>query len=264
MLKKLNLNYKLIAFSLAALMSTGISAAAFKGPGTGGPSGLIGTPTARTAWEGASGIGLDAGFHYVDTQGSAMVPKLNLTMFERWEIGGVFSAEDNENDDDWGIHTKFRFMPWNGRGNSALALGYFMHNWQEGQNVDGTVHQLYLAATFGGSFFKMPAETTMTFGKSFGDGPQDGDIDFSMGFELNLFPSVFKGYLHWLNDFSNYPAMWSTPLALNERRGMFNTGFRIAALKNHSRLKLDIDVLMMDALDDSRGFGMGFVFGLRI
>lgn len=251
--------YLAISIAALALFGTSITAAAFKGPGLGGASGLIGIPTARTSWEGSSSnsIGLDAGMHYLG-QGEAMAPKMLLTLFERFEVGGMYLGQDNNN--AWGLNSKFRFAPWSGRGNSAIAIGYRMDN---GLTVEGTSHQLYLTTTYGGKFFGMSAESTMVMGKTFGDRSRDGDIDFGMGFELDFFPSVFNGYLHWINDFSNFSwHNWSRTVGTN--RGIFNTGARIAVLKNHSRLKFDIDVLGTDLLDDNRGFAIGGVFGLRI
>ena len=240
------------------LLSSTSFAAAFKGPGLGGASGLIGIPSARTSWEGSgsTSMGLDAGMHYL-SQGEAMAPKMLITLFDRWELGGMYLGQNNAN--AFGLNTKFRFLPWTGQGNSALAIGYRMDN---GLTTSSTTHQLYFTTTYGGQFFGMSAESTMVLGKSFGDFTRSGDIDFGMGFELDFFPSLFKGYLHWINDFSNFSwNAWSRSTSTN--RGIFNTGWRIAVLKNHSKLKFDIDILGTDLLDDNRGFGIGGVFGLR-
>lgn len=251
---------KIIYFMISLfIFSASAFSAAFKGPGLGGASGLIGIPTARTSWEGTgrNSIGLDAGMHYI-TEGEAMTPKALITLFERFEIGALYLGQDRNN--AWGLNSKFRFAPWSGRGNSAIAIGFRMDN---GITNEGTVNQLYLASTYGGKFFGMNAETTMVLGKSFGDFVRSGDIDFGMGFELEIFRSLFRGYVHWITDFSNFSwHNWSRSSTVH--RGVFNTGMRIAVLKFHSRLKFDIDVLGTDLLDDNRGFALGGVFGLRI
>lgn len=240
---------------------TALYAAAFKGPNLGGPSGYWGIPSARTSWEEASQIGLDAGFHYL-SEGQAMVPKLNLTLFNRWEIGGMYLGQEGAVDDGYGIHTKFRFLPWSGRSESALAIGY-RYNALSENNVSLSTHQIYLSATYSGSFFGSRSDTSMVFGKSFGDATRDGDIDFGMGFDTDLFPSIFQGHVHWITDFSNF-GFHHYARAASTGRGIFNTGIRIAVLKALSKISLDIDILGTDLLDDSRGFGIGATFGMRL
>ena len=145
-------------------------------------------------------------------------------------MGGTFDAQSGDAALDVLFHSKLRFYPWSGGGNSALALGGNIQMLSPGS--DGG--QLYLASTYGGQFFGMWAETTLVLGKSFGSRVGSGDIDFSMGFELDLFPSVFKGYIHWLNDFANYSYSLDARGA-GTGRGIYNTGFRVDILKAKKR-----------------------------
>ena len=250
--------------SLIVLVLTASSlplyAAAFKGPSLGGPSGYWGIPSARTSWEESGQLGMDAGFHYL-SEGGGIAPKLNLTLFNRWEIGGMYLGQEGAVDNGYGLHTKFRFLPWSGRSDSALAIGYRMNGLSE-NNVSFTTHQIYLTATYGGNFFGARSDTSMVFGKSFGDNTADGDIDFGMGFDTDFFPSVFQGYLHWITDFSNF-GFHHYARSANRNRGIFNTGVRIAVLKALGQISFDIDVLGTDLLDDSRGLGIGGTFGMR-
>jgi hypothetical protein len=120
--------------------------------------------------------------------------------------------------------------------------------------------------TYAGTFLGMPAESTIVVGKTMGDDDKyyqadDKNIDFSMGFDLDFLPQFLKGYVHWISDFSNY-SYSVDPMGANAMaRGCFNTGFRIAPLRD-SRYKLNIDVLMTDALDENRSWTVGVAGGL--
>lgn len=109
----------------------------------------------------------------------------------------------------------------------------------------------------------MEADTSVVIGKTFGSVTRNGDIDFSMGFDLNFFPGLFNGYVRWLNELANYDFLYGNSPMRAATRGTFNTGFRIPVLKNMNNIKFDITIKMTDALDDERGFGAGFVFGAR-
>jgi hypothetical protein len=84
-----------------------------------------------------------------------------------------------------------------------------------------------------------------------------------MGFDLNFFPSLFNGYVRWLNELANYDYLYGNSPTRALSRGAFNTGFRIPILKHMSNLKFDVNIKMTDALDDDRGFAAGAVFGAR-
>ncbi len=249
-------------------------AVAFRSPSLGGATGLIMTPTARTGWEGAN-LGLDLGMGYTGLGDDSWLPKATLQLFDRWELGAMYEllGEDGDNDqeqNDLYLHTKFRIFPWSGSSNSALAIGV---NYQSLKYNDEsyTAYQFYLAATYSGDFFGMPAETTIVFGKTLGDDEvvADDNWDFSMGFDLDLFPKVFQHYVHWINDFSNYTYTVDPLRNVSGYRGCFNTGIRIAAFKGHRKYKLNFDVLVLDVLDDpdyspGRELAAAVTFGLAI
>ncbi len=174
----------------------------------GGATGLINTPTANTGWEGRD-IGVDAGFSALTSDDGEYIMRANVQLFKIWELGFAYDNQDTKYANDWLIHTKIRFY---GSGNSAIAVGgnvQFLDEYNnsaadddhENEYVDG---QAYLAATYSSTFFSLPAETTIVIGKTFGDSVPHSDVDFSMRFDLDMFPSFFKGYVHWINDFSNY------------------------------------------------------------
>lgn len=253
---------------ILAIMFLSLSSASYaksgRSPSFGGATGLIGTPSAHTGWEGTD-IGFDVGIHFIGEGGgdSSFSPKAMVQLFGKWEIGGTYDIQ-GEDDDDLLFHTKFCFYK---EGSSALAVGgnFQMINW--GPDMSNKYMQLYLAATYSGNFFSMPAETTLVFGKTFGFGDDNAvdnaNIDFSMGFDLNLIPSLFKGYVHWINDFSNY-SYSVNPKGINSgSRGVFNTGARIVIFRD-SRYKLNFDVILADGLDSSRCFAAGAIFGMSI
>jgi len=256
------MNVKKLVF-VSLLAGSAAFADEFNSMSVGGASGMIGTPTAHTSW-GGSDLALDVGTHYVDFGGHAVTsPKVGITAFGALDLFGAFHAYDNEYPHDIiSLGAKFRFLPLktSSKTGSSMAIGYFMGTFDEFAQ-----HQIYLATSYGSDFFGMPALTTLTFGKSFGDWTADSDIDFSMGFDLDLFPDLFQGYVHWINDFGNYSHVNGFPQSGGAQgRGAYNTGVRIALLKEVKRFKLNLDALVIDALDDGRGYGIGLTFGTPI
>jgi hypothetical protein len=248
-----------IAFAVVVISAP---AFAYTSTNVAGQTGLITTPTARINWEGSnSTAGVTAGYTYFNNGNTYHVPQVNIALFDRFEIGGAFNISQVKNDDDFLIHSKLRFSPWSGRGNSALAIGGSYQNLNSSPGY--TAGQIYLAATYEAQFFGMEADTSIVLGKTFGKYTRDGDIDFSMGFDLNFFPGVFNGYVRWLNELANYDYLYANAPTRASARGAFNTGFRIPILKAMSNMKFDLTIKMTDALDDERGFAVGAVFGAR-
>jgi hypothetical protein len=241
---------------------------AYTSSNVAGQTGLIATPTARINWEGSGATaGITAGYTYFNNGQGYSVPQVNLALFDRWELGGAYNAAPGTNNNDFLLHTKLRFSPWSGRGNSALAVGGSYQNLNSSPSY--TAGQVYLAATYEAQFFGWEADTSVVVGKTFGDQTRGGDVDFSMGFDLNFIPSVFNGYVRWLNEIANYDFLHyagrtggNAPTSAASR-GAFNTGFRIPILKSMTNMKFDMTIKMTDALDDERGFGIGGVFGAR-
>jgi len=234
----------------------------FSSQSIGGTTGLISTPTAQIAGDGKD-LSVDAGIHYIKDGGSSSsTPEAILSFQNRFEVGVTEDIQRPGNDNnDLLIHAKFRFSPWDGSGKSDFAVG---GNYQNIYAPSGreTFWQGYLAATYTGELFSMPAETTFVLGKTIGTHYDNSNIDFSMGLDLVLWPSVFRGYLHWISDFANY-SYSASPCGVNAYdRGCFNTGARIAVLKDQKKLKLNIDLLYLDVLDSNRCFGVGVSFGM--
>ena len=188
--------------ALATLAAFPLALSAYTSTNMAGQTGLISTPSARIAWEGNnSNAAVTAGYSYANNGRTYNAPNVNVALFGRFEMGGVFNAVEGSGNNDFMLHGKLRFSPWSGRGNSALAIG---GNYQSLEPGALTVGQVYLAATYEANFFGMEADTSVVLGKTFGSATRSGDLDFSMGFDLNFFPGVFNGYVRWLNEIANY------------------------------------------------------------
>lgn len=249
-------------FAFVALAVFPLALSAYTSANVAGQTGLIATPTARINWEEDAGnIGVTAGYTYFTNGSHYHVPQATLALFSRWEIGGTLNSAPGNNDNDFLLHSKLRFNPWSGRGNSALAIGGTYQNLNSSPSY--TAGQVYLAATYEAQFFGMEADTSVVLGKTFGDFTRNGDVDFSMGFDLNFLSGVFNGYVRWLNEIANYDFLYRNSPTAAAARGAFNTGLRIPALKSVTGMKLDLTVKMTDALDDERGFAAGAIFGAR-
>jgi hypothetical protein len=250
-----------------------------KGMSLNGATGLIATPTAQIGWERSNEIGLDFGYHAVFfDDGLTHIPKAALSLFKKGEIHIAYDSvgSDRYSDDISFPKTdpqagllggKFQFYK---EGVSAVAVGGNLQYIDEYRNKNWTAGQVYLVATYSGAFFGMPSATSVTIGKSFSE-KHDGrrlveyqDIDFSMGFELTLLPEVFKNYIQWINDFSNYSYSVLPAGSYTERRGSYNTGLRIDPIKNN-QFKFVVDAIVADVFDDEDDHGNGgrsFIVGL--
>ncbi len=250
---------------LILLIAPSVSAQSLKGMSLNGATGLIGIPSGRVGWERTADLGFDLGYHWIqDDDESAHIPKASISLFQLAEFSFAYDTNRGDDEEDWIFGGKFQ-LPTSG---TAVALGANLQSIQNGGDTE-TAQQIYLAATYPGTFFRMPAETTFVVGKTFGDAPQvpeDESIDFGMGFDLVLFPEIFQGYIHWINDFSNFSYSVDAVGAEAGIRGAFNTGIRIdlAANPNLSRFKFVIDAMVTDALDDNRTLGLGVAFGAPI
>ncbi len=248
--------------------ATAYGQSTIKGMSLNGTTGLIATPTAQIGWERSSDLGLDFGYHWVKpkNQDAANIPKASLSLFRKAELSFAYDSMGGLYAEDKGSFLgagKFQFF---NKGPSATAIGANIQMIEAG-GQDYQAFQIYLAATYGGEFFGMPATTTVVFGKTFGDtelGIEEGNIDFSMGFELSLFPKVLQGHVQWINDFSNYSYSAAPTGAATWYRGAYNTGIRIDPLK-HAKYKFVIDAVLADVFDeDDRAFILGATFGLGL
>ena len=245
---------------LFILSSVLVSAQTLKGMSLNGSTGLISIPSARIGWERTSDFGFDLGYHaIVDENITTHIPKASVSLFRTLELSYAYDTQDQSENSDMIIGGKVQLPV---KRASSIAVGGNIQMLQQNEN-ETDAQQIYLAATYPGDFFNMSAETTVVIGKSFGDAAPDDAIDFGMGFDLLLFPQTFQGYVHWINDFSNFSYSQQAIGANAASRGVFNSGIRIdlGASDAFSGYKFVIDAIITDALDDNRAFALGLAFG---
>ena len=267
---------KLFLFLLIGLVFAAISVnaanAQIRSLSLNGATGLISTPTAHTGWE-KSDFGADIGFSYLDSNShktdthDTIILKATVQFLKNFEAGIAYDWQEGRggyNNEDILIHGKWRFHQ---DGSTAVALGgnlqFLQSPWRGAWRDDESwnAQQIYVVATYQAPFFKMPSETSMTIGKSFGSRhhPRYGssrygrrDIDFSMGFAVNVLPDILGG-LQWICEFANY-SYSADPVNVHVDRGIFNTGARLAIL-NDSNFRLNADLIFTDLLDNNRNWG---------
>lgn len=240
-----------------------VSAQSLKGMSLNGATGLISIPSGRIGWERSSDFGFDLGYHaIIDENVTTHIPKASISLFRTLELSFAYDSQDQSENSDMIIGGKVQLPV---KRASSIAIGGNIQMLKSNDN-DTDAQQIYLAATYPGDFFNMPAETTVVIGKSFGDAAPDDAIDFGMGFDLLLFPKTFQGYVHWINDFSNFSYSQQAIGANAASRGVFNSGIRIdlGASDAFSGYKFVMDAIITDALDGNRAFALGLAFGAPI
>ncbi|MBN2435356.1 MAG: hypothetical protein JXK07_08840 [Spirochaetes bacterium] len=245
----------LITIIFAVATPLAISAqSSVKGVSINGSTGVIVSPTARVGWE-YSNLGIDFGYSFLYGNGMGHVPTVTLSFAKKAELGAALNIRDNGRFDLL-YHGKFQFYR---NGGSAVAMGIKGDVADLGGN-GGFYMTPYIVATYSGNFFTWPAVTSMMFGwNMIENGAISPSFAFSMGFELSLFPEVFKNYVYWISDFSNYS--YASTSSIAEDRGTFNTGIRIDPVKK-GKFKLVFDFVGTDLLDSSRGFMASGAFGV--
>jgi hypothetical protein len=263
-------------FAAAILASPAVFAqSSLKGMSLNGATGLYSIPTARIGWERSSNFGLDLGYHALIDEKAAHIPKLSLSLFKLLELSAAIDIQPEQVQGSSGTDfigsLKFQF-PFTG--STAIALGGNFQALNLGNNVKTSTSywgrynagQIYLALTWAGQLFGMPAETSIVLGKTFIQDHSDKNIDFGMGFDVVLLPKVLQRYVHWVTDFANFSYSVEPWSADSRWRGVHNTGLRIdlAAIPALSKFKFALDFFLTDAFDEDRAFALGLVFGVPI
>ena len=254
-----------IIFLSAFFAAGSLEAQNFKGMSLNGSTGLYSIPTGTTGWD-TSSFGLDFGYHTIIRDSKAThIPKIAVSLFKWVELSAAFDFQPegySDNDFLGGVKIQFPLKK------TALAIGgnYQALNLSGDGSARHDAGQVYIATSYSGRFFDMPAETTVVLGKTFGSGVNNWDIDFGMGFNMVLFPNQLGGILHWIVDISNFSYSIEAYGADPFYRGVLNIGLRfdLSQIKPLNKFKFLIDVFLTDAFDEGRGFSLGAVFGLPI
>jgi hypothetical protein len=247
-----------------------------------GSTGLYSIPTGRIGWE-TSNLGLDFGYRAVinNDMDTSHIPALTVSLLKIFELSAAFDIQpDIWYFEDQGNHDLLFglkiMIPT--KGNTSIAVGCSLQliNVSNEHDFDYNAYQPYVAFTYPGSFFKMPAETTVVFGKTFYSGGPDNNsnIDFGMGFDLILFPDALGKAVHLIIDFANFSYSdnsWPNTSFYHSGpawyRGVLNTGFRIdlSTIPQLSKVKFVIDFIFNDLFDaGQRSFTVGAVFGVNV
>jgi hypothetical protein len=236
--------------------------ASLTGMGLNGAAGLYAVPGGRIGWDRRANVGLDLGISY-NFFSKNPIARAGLSLYNWVEISGAVDFQpklhDKSNGDGF-LGLKIQ-LPTS---KTAVAIG---GNVQFLTSLDHytTAGLIYGAVSYGGEFFAWPAETSLALGYTFLEGGNN-NIDFGMGFDMILIPDVFKNFVHWIVDFSNFSYSVQALGTNAWARGCLNTGFRvdISALPALKAFKFIFDLMLLDILDSDRSIGMGFSFGMPL
>jgi hypothetical protein len=255
---------------LAAMVIPALEAQSpLKGMSLNGSTGLYSIPSGRVGWD-TSNFALDFGYHVtIANKDAAHIPQFSMSFAKMFELHAALDLQPPDRKQDTDFITGFKFQLPLESPNSAIAFGGNYQALNPGNNKHinkKNAGQVYMAVSYAGRFFDMPAETTVVLGKTFLQNVKNSNIDFGMGFDLILFPKQFKNVLHWITDFANFSYSAEAWHVNAWHRGVLNTGLRIdlAAIPALSKIKFVIDVMITDAFDDDRAFSTGLVFGVPI
>ncbi len=258
-MKKIIMAAVLIAvLASAGVFAQNVTAGAVNGMTLNGSTGLIVVPDAHVGWEKAKfGVDLGYGFVWAGGQNFDHLPRFAVSLFEKFEISGLMQL-NNGDLQNFVIGAKFQLTK---SGGTALALGGDFEFYNPVQSRNSA--KIYLAATYGGNFFGMPAVTSATVGWQLLErGNFSSQFIYGMGFSLSLFPSTFENFVYWVTDFANFSYTVSGAMINASSRGAFNTGIRIHPIKD-GRFNLVIDILGTDLLDDGeRGMSASISGGI--
>jgi hypothetical protein len=248
---------RFLAMLLIVLLVTGglsaqnTTAGSVNGMTLNGATGLIIVPDARIGWESTK-FGLDLGYGFVWGGQNQFdhLPRFAVSLFQRAEIYGLLEIGTNNTGlKNFVIGAKFQLLK---DGGAAMALGGDFEFLNDNYSNAGNSSKIYLAMTYGGKFFKMPAVTTATIGWQFLEtGNFSSQFVYGMGFSLSLFPGTFKDVVYWITDFSNFSYVVVGSEINAASRGAFNTGIRIHPFKD-GKFNMVIDVVGADLLDDGQ------------
>lgn len=257
----------------------------FRGQNMNGATGLYSIPSGRVGWENEKDFGFDMGYRAIinNERGTAHIPAITLTLLKWFELSAAFDIQPKidfnnfykeQDNEDLLIGLKLK-LPTAAATAVAIGGSFQLINLAN-EEFNYTAYQPYIAITYSGKFFSMSADTTVVFGKTFYSGypNNNSNIDFGMGFDIILFPDVFKNTVHWIIDFSNFSYSdnaWPNNLVHGSGpawyRGILNSGFRIdlASIPALSKNKFLLDFVFNDLFDDwERSFTIGVVFGFEL
>jgi hypothetical protein len=223
-----------------------------------GATGLIVVPDGHVAWE-ESKFGVDVGYGFVWGGGNRFdhLPRAVVSLFNIWEVSVLFHIGDDYFK-NLVLGSKVKIF---NKGGTAMAIGGDFEF--SGEHYTGNSSKIYLATTYGGRFFNMPAVTTATIGwQLLESGRFSSQFIYGMGFSLGLFGDNLNNILYWVTDFANFSYAVQGSIVNSGYRGAFNTGLRIRPFQK-GRFNMIIDIMGTDLLDDGgRGLNLSVSGGM--
>ena len=242
---------------MVPLSAVGARTQRIEGTTLSGATGHIVTPSAGMLWPQAD-FTIASGYSLVASSGkTAHIPFIQIGLFDQLELTGTFDAFDGSYDLLTGV--KWRFFD---SGTTEAALGFVSQviDVTEDRTYGG---QVYAVSTFEGALFDYPAMTSVLIGYTFAD-PLESDIDFSVGFDAPLLPSVFADHLRFVFDVGNVSYSMN-PSGNDENRGIVNAGLRVKPVSVTDRLRFSGHVYGLDLLDGAdRSFAAGLSLQMHL
>jgi hypothetical protein len=261
-MKKGKMFLMLAAVSLLSGPEIFAQSTSLNGMSLNGAAGLYAVPSGRIGWDKKADVGFDFGISY-NFMKENPIAKAEISLFNWVEISYAIDFQPkiyNTVNTDGILGVKLQ-LPVE---KTSIAIGgniQFLHRLDN----YSTAGQVYTAVSYGGEFFTWPADTSLALGYTFVEGG-NRNIDFGMGFDMILIPDVFKNFVHWIVDFSNFSYSIDALGTDAWTRGSLNTGFRIdiSAIPALGAFKFVFDLSFLDILDNTRTIGMGVSFGLPL
>lgn len=250
-----------LAAAAAASEDVRLQERSISGTTLSGSTGHIVTPSAGMLWED-SGFSLSTAYALIATQdsGLAHIPSVNVGLFRQLELNLAMDSLDGVIDLLGGI--KWKFFD-SGTTEIAFGLsGQVLGIGKENERAFGG--QTYVVSTFQSALFDQPALTSVLIGYTF-QKDMSSDIDFSVGFDAPLFPSVFSDYVSFVFDVGNVSYSMN-PSGNNPDRGIVNAGIRINPIDIITdQFRVSANVYGLDLLDGAdRSFSAGLSLQVRL
>lgn len=222
-----------------------------------GTTGHIVTPSADLFWDDSE-FALSTGYTMIATKGKlAHVPYVNFALFRNFET--TIALDTFEGTFDVLTGAKWRFLD---TGNTMIAVGLLGQSLDIGNETEWAA-QAYLTSTFKSSFFDQSALTTVLIGYTF-QKDMKFDIDFSVGFDTLLFPSVLKEYVSLVFDVGNV-SYSNDASGTDPDRGIINAGLRLNPIGLGEQLRISADIAGLDLLDGAdRSFALGVNLQMKL
>lgn len=240
------------------LQRAGISnSQGIEGSNLAGFTGHIATPAAGLFWD-ESDLAIATGYTMIaERDGLSHIPYMNFGLFRQLEITAAMDAKENSQDVLVGV--KWRFLE---SGTTQAAAGLLGQMTDIGGST-GYGLQAFAVSTFQSAFLNQKAVTSVLIGYTFRKN-MTTDIDFSVGFDTPLLPSLFDDHVRFVFDIGNV-SYSKNPSGNDPDRGIVNAGIRLNPIPLARSLRFTLNLYGLDLLDGKdRSFGAGLALQMDL